>query len=141
MPAAKSFFQLIRERTEILWAPCVYDCISARVAEAIGFEAVTISSSEQRDSLTGGRMRGLISMDEMLYSAERIAKSTSMAVFADTEAGGATPMDTYKNITHTIMQNNVMDTQKVKFSLRYNFNTAKSKYRGTGAGADEKARM
>ncbi|MBO4717962.1 MAG: isocitrate lyase/PEP mutase family protein [Spirochaetales bacterium] len=98
MPAAKSFFQLIRERNEILWAPCVYDCISARVAEAIGFEAVTISSSEQRDSLTGGRMRGLISMDEMLYSAERIAKSTSMAVFADTEAGGATPMDTYKNI-------------------------------------------
>ena len=42
---------------------------------------------------------------------------------------------------HTIMQNNIMDTQKVKFSLRYNFNTAKSKYRGTGAGSDNKDRM
>jgi len=43
--------------------------------------------------------------------------------------------------SHTIMQTNRMDTQKVKFSVRYNFNVAPSKYRGTGAGADEKARM
>ena len=42
---------------------------------------------------------------------------------------------------HTIMQSNIFDTQKVKFSIRYNFNTAQSKYRGTGAGADERARM
>ena len=42
---------------------------------------------------------------------------------------------------HTIRQNNMMDTQKVKFSIRYSFNTAQSKYRGTGAGADQKARM
>ena len=43
--------------------------------------------------------------------------------------------------SHTIMQTNLMDTQKVKLSVRYNFNTAQSKYRGTGAGADSKARM
>ena len=42
---------------------------------------------------------------------------------------------------HTIMQTNLMDTQRVKLSLRYTFNTAQSKYRGTGAGADSKARM
>ena len=42
---------------------------------------------------------------------------------------------------HTITQTNLMDTQKVKFSLRYSFNTTGSKYRGTGAGADTKARM
>ena len=43
--------------------------------------------------------------------------------------------------SHTITQTNLMDTQKVKFSLRYNFNTAQSKYRGTGAGSDNKDRM
>ena len=43
--------------------------------------------------------------------------------------------------SHTIMQTNLLDTQKVKLSVRYNFNTAQSKYRGTGAGADSKARM
>ncbi len=43
--------------------------------------------------------------------------------------------------SHTIMQTNLLDMQKVKLSVRYNFNTAQSKYRGTGAGADSKARM
>ena len=43
--------------------------------------------------------------------------------------------------SHTITQTNRLDTQKVKFSVRYNFNTAQSKYRGTSAGADSKARM
>ncbi len=98
MSANKSFFQLIGERREILWAPCIYDCFSARAAEAVGFEAVTISSSEMTNALTGGVPRGLLSMEEMLYASERIAKSTKMAVLADTEAGGATPMEVYRNI-------------------------------------------
>ena len=42
---------------------------------------------------------------------------------------------------HTITQTNKMDTQRIKFSIRYSFNSAQSKYRGTGAGAGEKARM
>ena len=42
---------------------------------------------------------------------------------------------------HTIYQSNLMDTQRIKFSLRYSFNTAQSKYKGTGAGADSKSRM
>ena len=43
--------------------------------------------------------------------------------------------------SHTIMQTNLLDMQKVKLSLRYNFNTAQSKYRGTGAGSDNRSRM
>ena len=43
--------------------------------------------------------------------------------------------------SHTIRQTNDMDQQRIKFSIRYRFNSAQSKYRGTGAGANEKARM
>ena len=43
--------------------------------------------------------------------------------------------------SHTINQTNIMDTQKLKLSVRYNFNAAQNKYRGTGAGSDSKARM
>ena len=43
--------------------------------------------------------------------------------------------------SHSISQINIMDTQRIKFSIRYSFNTAQSKYKGTGAGADERARM
>ena len=42
---------------------------------------------------------------------------------------------------YIVRQNNLMDTQRVKFTLRYKFNTAKSKYRGTGAGSDTRSRM
>ena len=43
--------------------------------------------------------------------------------------------------SHYINQTNLMDTQKVKVSVRYSFNTAQSKYRGTGAGSDARSRM
>lgn len=43
--------------------------------------------------------------------------------------------------SHIIRQTNLMDNQRIKFSIRYNFNTAQSKYKGTGAGAEVKSRM
>ena len=43
--------------------------------------------------------------------------------------------------SHTIMQTKLLDMQRVKLSVRYSFNTAQRKYRGTGAGADSRARM
>ena len=43
--------------------------------------------------------------------------------------------------SHIIRQTNRMDTQRIKFSVRYNFNTTQSKYKGTGAGTDVKSRM
>ena len=42
---------------------------------------------------------------------------------------------------YRVRQTNLMDTQRVKFSVRYNFNTAQSKYKGTGAGNDTRDRM
>ena len=43
--------------------------------------------------------------------------------------------------SHTITQTNAFDTQRIKFSIRYSFNTVQSKYKGTGAGTDSKNRM
>ena len=55
---------------------------------------------------------------------------------------GTAHFDAYSDFgSHTIMQTNRMDTQRIKFSIRYNFNTAQSKYRGSGAGADSRERM
>lgn len=38
-------------------------------------------------------------------------------------------------------RNNYSDARKVQLTLRYFFNMAKNKYKGTGAGADEKSRL
>ncbi|MCQ2133847.1 MAG: outer membrane beta-barrel protein [Bacteroidales bacterium] len=43
--------------------------------------------------------------------------------------------------SHVIRQTNRMDNQRIRFSVRYNFNTTQSKYKGTGAGTDVKSRM
>lgn len=94
MPAKKSFIQLIEERNEILWAPCIYDCMSAKCAESIGFEALTISSLEQKNAFVGFPS---MSQDEMLISAANIIRSTNCAVLVDGEDGGGTPMEVYKN--------------------------------------------
>lgn len=56
MSAEKSFFKLLEEKKaqkKILWAPCIYDALSAACAEACGFEAVTIK--RRNDQLHGGR--------------------------------------------------------------------------------------
>ena len=43
--------------------------------------------------------------------------------------------------SYKVWQTVVMDTQKLTLSLRYKFNSANSKYKGTGAGQDTKSRM
>ena len=48
----------------------------------------------------------------------------------------ATDFGNYK-----LWQTNIMNTQRIKFTIRYSFNTAQSKYKGTGAGTDTKDRM
>ena len=38
-------------------------------------------------------------------------------------------------------QTNIYDKRRVSVTVRYKFNPAKSKYKGTGAGNDEKSRL
>ena len=48
----------------------------------------------------------------------------------------------FSNLGHYKLTQSVhMDTQRVVLSVRYRFNTAASKYKGTGAGQDAKSRM
>ena len=42
---------------------------------------------------------------------------------------------------YKISQTVLMDSQRLVFSIRYRFNTAQSKYKGTGAGQDVRSRM
>ena len=42
---------------------------------------------------------------------------------------------------YTIYQSNVRDRRKASLTLRYRFNSAASKYKGTGAGDQQKSRL
>lgn len=98
MPAEKSFFKLLEEKKpqkKILWAPCIYDALSASCAEACGFEAVTISSGEMTNAMVGVPCN-LQTFDEIVYATEKICQATKMAVLCDGENGGATPEAVYR---------------------------------------------
>jgi len=41
----------------------------------------------------------------------------------------------------TMRQSQHRDTREVEFTVRYKFNAAQSKYKGTGAGSSEKERL
>ena len=34
------------EKGEFVWSPCIYDCVSARVAEITGYNSILLSSCE-----------------------------------------------------------------------------------------------
>ena len=95
MPAQKSFFQLFNENKEIIWAPCIYDCVSAKAAEDIGFKALTISSYEQKHSFVGFPS---MTQDEMYISAAYMLRCSNLPILVDGEDGGGTPMEVYKNV-------------------------------------------
>ena len=42
---------------------------------------------------------------------------------------------------YSILQYNIRDTRKASLTIRYRFNSARSKYKGTGAGEQQKSRM
>lgn len=91
----KSFQQLFKENKRPVWAPCVFDCVSAKTAEYIGFEAITISSFEQMHSFLG---KPYMTQDEMFTSSANIVRSTNCAVLVDGEDGGGDPTEVYYNV-------------------------------------------
>ena len=95
MSAEKTIRQLL-EAGEFVWAPCIYDCVSARVAEMVGYNACLISSCELEYAMNG-IPAGLYNWEEYIYATERICTSTKLPVIVDGENGGGTPMQVYRN--------------------------------------------
>ena len=83
------------EAGEFIWAPCIYDCVSARVVEMCGYNACLISSCELEFPMNG-IPAGLYNWEEYIWATERIANSTTLPVIVDGENGGGTPMQVYR---------------------------------------------
>ena len=95
MSANRSIKDLL-EAGEFVWAPCIYDCVSARIAEMVGHNACLISSCELEFAING-IPAGLYNWEEYIFATERICNSTTLPVIVDGENGGGTPMQVYRN--------------------------------------------
>lgn len=84
-PGAR-FRALIAERS-CLVTPGIYDALSARVAEQVGFPALAISGFGVEAALLGKPDVGLLTLSELVDQARRIAAVVDVPITCDGETG------------------------------------------------------
>src|SRR5437588_13070652 len=85
MTQAARMRELLR-RDGMVVAPGAYDCITARLIERAGFDAVYMTGAGTAAAL-GYPDYGLATMTEMVENAGRIAAAVSIPVIADADTG------------------------------------------------------
>jgi len=83
------------ERDELLVCPGVHDPLTARVADAVGFDAIYMTGYGTSLSKTGYPDAGFITMPEMIENAGNIQEQIDVPLIADSDNG-------YGNATNVI---------------------------------------
>lgn len=97
----KGFLELMADHTVV--APCVYDCVSAKLCEEAGFEAMCLSGGELAASLCGFPDIGLVTQDELVGVVERISTCTEIPMIVDIDTGFGNEINlirTCKRVAH-----------------------------------------
>ena len=82
-----TLFRQLVEADEILLLPGVHDALSARLAEAAGFSALTCGGYAATASLLGAPDIAQLSMTEMADMYARLADATTLPILADADTG------------------------------------------------------
>ena len=82
---------LLKDRDSLV-VPFAYDAFSAKLIEAAGFPAVGISGSSVAASAFGLPDVGLLSREDVVGQARRIAAAVDVPVFADADTGYGGPL-------------------------------------------------
>lgn len=82
----------------LLEAPCVYDALSARLAERAGFDAVVLGAGATANFLYGLPDIGLLSLPEIIDNVERVARAIDIPVIADLDDVGGSPMHIRRHV-------------------------------------------
>ena len=85
MEKRQSLKQLLEHQR--VFAPCIWDCMSAKAAEMSGFPATLLSSGCMSFSMRGLPDMGLLTLDEVLMMTERITNVSSLPLIVDAEDG------------------------------------------------------
>ena len=93
---AKTTIRALLERGEMVWSPCVYDCVSAKVVELCGYNSILLSSVELEYAHLG-IPSGAYNWEEYIWVASRIANSSNLPLIVDGENGGHSPLEVYRN--------------------------------------------
>ena len=82
-----------------VFAPCIWDCVTARAAELAGFDACVLSSGALAWSMLGMPDLGLLTIDEVVFATKRISDFSSLPLIIDAEDGyGESPLHAYRTV-------------------------------------------
>lgn len=81
-----------------LVVPAIYDALSARIAERVGFRAVGLGGFLVAASRLGGPDVGQLTMTEMVDSLRGIAAAVSVPVMADADTGYGNPLNVRRTV-------------------------------------------
>jgi 2-methylisocitrate lyase-like PEP mutase family enzyme len=85
-------------RAEPTLAPGAFDALSARVVESAGFDAVYMTGFGSSASLLGQPDVGLLTENEMMENARRMAQAVSVPLIADADTGYGNPLNVIRTI-------------------------------------------
>lgn len=88
-------FKELLEAPDILVAPGVYDGFSARITQAAGFEAATISGAGVSESNLGWADKGIMGAQDNMRAGRAIADCTDLLLRADADTGYGNAVNVY----------------------------------------------
>ena len=97
MSKSKSFRKLL-ETNESVLVPGIYDALSAKIAQQVGFDAVFHTGYGTAATLLGVPDIGLVSFSEMKERVSNICNSIDIPVIADADTGYGNSLNTMRTV-------------------------------------------
>ncbi len=98
MTPASTLAYTVRNSTEFITAPGVFDMISAKIADRIGFHALYMTGSGTVASHLGLPDAGIATYSDMVERAGRIASGTTTPLIADADTGYGGPVNVRETV-------------------------------------------
>ncbi len=95
--AGERFRQLL-EGPDVLQCPVVFDALSAKMSEDLGFPAIFAGGQPVSASMYGAGDFGSLTMTELIEFAGRIAGVVDIPVVGDADDGGGNPLNVHRTI-------------------------------------------
>lgn len=86
------------KKPEIIVAPGVYDCLSARIAEQTGFEAAFMTGFGASGSILGQPDYGFMTMNEMATVCANMNYILNIPLIGDIDTGYGNPLNVFRTV-------------------------------------------
>lgn len=94
--ATSSLREQLEDKTKIIVLPGVFDALSARIAEQVGFDAMFQTGYGSSAALLGMPDFGFLNAGETVDNARRIIRAVKVPVLVDADTGYGSPLNVWR---------------------------------------------